>query len=203
MPDNKRTRIISLEGGPAVGKTTLAKNLQKLLPDIYFNYEDPAIAINKARELNLDKNKEADFVANQKIFITETIKRCQNLPVGTVILDLSPEETEFHTFSWPKFINQDWDMEKNLKSELAQLRQYRSELILYLDCSPEILRQRKTADQTRNRGSFDQYLSGLHQLRKEWFNHLNHVTIKRVDNMTEIQLVDWAINWLRERQVIS
>ena len=187
-----------MEGGPAVGKTTLAKRLQKRLPDIYFSFEDPKPAIAKAKALNLDKRIEQDFIANQKIFIKESIKRYQNLPSGVVIMDLSPEETEFHTFCWPKLIGQNWDMEKSLAKELTELRKYRSTTILYLDGNDELLRSRKASDKTRSRSSFEEYLTGLHQLRKDWFSRLDYVTIKNVANLSEEKLEGWTIGWLKD-----
>ncbi|MBU1149019.1 AAA family ATPase [Patescibacteria group bacterium] len=190
------TRIISLEGGPAVGKTTLARNLKKRLPKIHFNFEDSTLAVSKARQQNLDKTIEQDFIENQKIFIKETIEKCQQLPDTYVVMDLSPEETEFHTICWPKAIGKSWNMEKNLAKELTQLKKFRSLTILYLDCPENVLRSRKKDDNTRQRSSFEQYLSSLHQFRKKWFNQLDYVTMKNVTNMSEEELAAWTVNWL-------
>ncbi|MED4585383.1 hypothetical protein P9578_21600 [Brevibacillus choshinensis] len=80
-------QILSLQGGMAAGKTTLAKRLQDALEDVLVVYENPYPLIEKRKQLNLDLKKEKDFILNQKMFIEQEVEKYRRLPDANIIYD--------------------------------------------------------------------------------------------------------------------
>ncbi|PHE55803.1 AAA family ATPase [Bacillus pseudomycoides] len=179
--------IISLQGGMAVGKTTLARNLEKKYKNLHVFYENPYPIVQKRKELNLDIRKKEGFVHNQRLFIQAEIERFKTLPEGIVLLDRGPEDIEFYTLHFPKSIGENWDIETELNQELQELRNCRSNLILYLDAPVEILRERKKTDKTRSRNSFEEQLKFYNQ-EKNWYKHFNTTMILDVGFKTELEV---------------
>jgi deoxyadenosine/deoxycytidine kinase len=64
----KLKTVLSLQGFMAAGKTTLAKRLENRINEVTFSYENPIPVIEKRKSLNLDINKEQDFIINQRLF---------------------------------------------------------------------------------------------------------------------------------------
>lgn len=191
--------IVSIQGGMAVGKTTLAKRLKERLGDVQVSFENPSNAIQRVKELGLDKFKENDFIEIQRIFIYAEIERFKNLKANSkVIIDLGPEEIEFYTLFFPQSIGQNWNIENALANELKELRECRLDGILSLDASPEVLLTRKESDGMRKRGFFDHYLKGLHPYKKEWFERFDYTTILNVDKMSIEETEAYAMKWLKE-----
>ncbi len=190
--------IVSLQGGMAAGKTTLAKRLQERLQDVRVSFENPSDAVNRVKELGLDKFKEQDFIEIQRIFINAEIERYQRLKENSkVIIDLGPEEIEFYTLFFPRSIGQTWDVETQLAGELKALRECRLDGILFLDASPEVLTARKTSDETRRRGFFEHYLKGLHSYKKIWFEQVKRATIMNVAELSIEETEAYAVDWLK------
>jgi deoxyadenosine/deoxycytidine kinase len=187
-------RILSIQGGMAAGKTTLAKRLEKRLKDVTFVYENPYPIVEKRKKLNLDIYKEKDFIINQKLFIEAEIERFNQLPQGAVIFDRGPEDVEFYTLYFPKAIDQDWNVEEQLKDELQELRKCRSDVILYLDASIKTLYERKKADGTRGRDSFEQNMK-LYPYEKEWFKQFNTYFVD-VNNKNIDELEEWSVEFI-------
>jgi deoxyadenosine/deoxycytidine kinase len=186
--------IISLQGGMAVGKSTLAYRLQRNLHDTKVILEYP-----KKRPAGLDMFKENDFYQIQRYFIQLEIERYRNLPPGNVIIDLGPEEIEFYTLFFPQSIGQDWKVAEALHNELSALRECRLDGIFYLDASPKILSSRKEGDPERKRGFFDNYLKYLHPFKKPWFAKLKNTTFIDVDQLTPEELEQWTLDWLKRQ----
>lgn len=186
--------ILSLQGGMAVGKTTLAHRLHNRLRNVEVSFEYP-----KKRPKDLDVFKEEEYYKIQRYFIKLEIERYRNLSKGNVIIDLGPEEIEFYTLFFPKCIGQNWNVEDALKKELLELRECRIDSILYLDISTDILCSRKDADKERKRGFFENYIKYLHPLKRPWFEKEKNTTFINVDNMTPEGLEDWTLNWLKQQ----
>lgn len=186
--------ILSLQGGMAVGKTTLGRNLQKELKKVEVSYEYP-----KKRPEGLDMFKEDDYYEIQRYFINLEVERYNNLANKNVIIDLGPEEIEFYTLLFPKSIGQDWNVEDTLRRELQDLRKCKLDGILFLDGSKEVLYSRKEADPGRKRGSFDNYIRYLHLFKKAWFEKKENTTFINVDNLTPKELETWTLQWLKEK----
>lgn len=185
--------IISLQGGMAVGKTTLAKKLQSRLKNITCSFE-----YQKNKPEGLDMFNEQDYYKIQTYFIMLEIDRYKNLPAGNVILDSGPEEIEFYTLFFPKSIGANWNVEDVLADDLAELRKCNIDEILYLDANPDTLIQRKDGDITRKRGFFENYLVYLHPFKKEFFSRKNNTTILDVNNMSPEEVEEWVLYWLEE-----
>lgn len=173
-------RVISLQGGMAAGKTTLAKRLERAIRDAWVIYEDPSALVQKRKELALDLQKEKDFIVNQRMFIEHEVERFRRLPDANIIYDRGPEDIECYTLHYPLSIGKEWDIEGQLKAELKELRSCRSDAIIYLDAQTNTLLVRKEGDATRSRGSFAQAMRML-PYEKEWFSRLPATTVLPVD----------------------
>ncbi len=160
--------IISIQGAMASGKTTLARALEEAYPELHVYYENPYPIVQKRKELGLDIRTEDGFVENQRLFIQAELERFRHFPDGHIILDRGPEDLEFYTLHYPQIHGHDWDMEFRLKTELEALRECRSDQILYLRASNQLLQTRRDADQTRTRQSFAQH-EPLWALEEKWY----------------------------------
>lgn len=160
--------IVSIQGGMASGKTTLAQALEDAYPELHVYYENPYPIVQKRKELGLDIRTEDGFVENQRLFIQAEIERFRHFPDGHIILDRGPEDLEFYTLHYPQIHGHDWDIESRLKTELEALRECRSDQILYLRASNQLLQTRRDADQTRTRQSFEQH-QPLWALEENWY----------------------------------
>lgn len=175
-------QILSLQGGMAAGKTTLAKRLQNAREDVVVVYENPYPLIEKRKQMNLDLQKEKDFIRNQKMFIEFEVEKYRRLPDANIIYDRGPEDIEFYTIFYPISIGEEWDIEGQLKAELSELRACRSDGILYLDAKAETLLAQKQADATRSRNSFGQAMRLL-PYEKAWFAQLHRTTVLEIDEL--------------------
>jgi deoxyadenosine/deoxycytidine kinase len=187
--------VVSLQGFMAAGKTTLAKRLENKINEVTFSYENPIPIIEKRNKLNLDLNKEEDFIINQRLFIEAEIERFRNLPDdGKVISDRGPEDIEFFTLHYPLLIGQNWDVESQLKKELQELRRCRSDFILYLNASEKTLSDRRQGDHSRRRGSFEKFLK-MYYFEKEWYKKFNTLFVN-VNDKTPEELEIWTLQYL-------
>ena len=186
--------IISLQGGMAVGKSTLAQRLQNRYQNIYFSFE-----YQKKKPDGLDMFRESDYYKIQSYFIRLEIDRFKNLPSGNVIIDLGPEEIEFYTLFFPKSIGLNWNVEEALKDDLNELRNCKVDGILYLDANIDTLKQRKSGDYSRKRGFFENYIKYLHPYKKQYVQSQNNVTVINVNDMPIEKVEEWVVNWLNEK----
>jgi deoxyadenosine/deoxycytidine kinase len=189
-------QILSIQGGMAGGKTTLARMLEKQINNVYFIYENPYPIVEKRNNRKLDIHTEEGFVENQRMFIEAEIKRYRNLPDKKVIFDRGPEDIEFYTLHFPIANGFEWDIEHLLETELKELRKCRSDLILYLDASEETLHQRKQSDLSKSRTSFNKNIK-LYKYEKEWFKQFKTQVVD-INKKTPEQLRDWTLNFLKE-----
>ncbi|MGP1907995.1 AAA family ATPase [Metabacillus sp. JX24] len=189
-------KILSIQGGMAGGKTTLAKRLEKLMQDVFFLYENPYPNLERRNGMNLDISTREGFVENQRIFIASEINRFNNLPDGKIIFDRGPEDIEFYTLHYPLANEYVWDVENELQNELQELRECRSDYILYLDANEETLRSRKQNDKTRGRSTFEQSLK-IYSFEKEWFKQFN-TRVVDVNHLTPHQLEKFTMKFLKE-----
>lgn len=163
--------VISMQGGMASGKTTLARELEASLKDVIVSYEDITEAIKEVKSRGLDKSLMEDYLEIQRIFIRHEIKRYDRLINSgkNVIIDMGPDQIEFYTINYPKSIGEKWDVELLLKDELKALRECTLDMIIYLDADIETLIDRKESDNTRSRGFFKHYIDNLHNRKRDWF----------------------------------
>lgn len=195
--------ILSIQGGMASGKTTLAQALEDAYPELHIYYENPYPIVQKRKELGLDIRTEDGFVENQRLFIQAELERFHHFPDGHIILDRGPEDLEFYTLHYPQVHGHDWDMEFRLKTELEALRRCRSDLILYLQAPEHLLRERRDADQTRTRQSFAQH-EPLWKLEQNWYEqfpvHPIDTTAKTLEQVRQAAIHRLAVTGIIERE---
>ena len=123
-------RILSLQGGMAVGKTTAARYLAKRGVPVFL--EDISAPAAQCRLLGLDKRSRKGYIETQRLFIANEIAGWQAASRHPVaVLDLGPEEIEFYTLHYPATIGQDWPVAEDLAPELAALRRCRVDRTLF------------------------------------------------------------------------
>lgn len=189
--------VLSLQGGMAVGKTTAARWLAAHEPSVQVLEEDIAAPIAEVRRLGLDKHRFADYLAIQRLFIQHEIDRWQTAQsFACVATDLGAAETEFYTLHYPASIGQDWPVAQALAPELAALRRCRAQHTLFLDASPAVLRARKEADTTRDRGFFEHSLTRLLPAKRAWFAAQPGTEFLPTDTLTPAQLCRAVHTWV-------
>lgn len=191
--------IISIQGGMAVGKTTVIKRLEKRLKNINFVYEKPLGLVRKRDAMKLDINTQSGFMRNQRLFINAEVEKYQNLPAGISLFDRGPEDIEAYTLNYPKSINKNWNIEKLLAKELKTLRQCRSDAILFLRASKETLLERKLSDPTRGRSSFGHYLDNLYQLEEIFFKNIKRVEYLDTDHLGIDEMEKHVMGWVTKK----
>ncbi|MED2514062.1 AAA family ATPase [Bacillus thuringiensis] len=189
--------VISLQGPMASGKTTLAKRLERCGRSVI--YENPYPIVEKRKRLNLDMNSKEGFIINQKMFIEAKIKEFQNVKDSVVIFDRGPEDIEFFTLFYPTIIGEEWDIEAELKDELYELRECRSDAIFYLDVTKKNVYDRKNNDRTRNRSTFEEQFK-LVETEKDWYKQFP-VTYVDTNRLTVDDLEVYFMDWLKEREL--
>ncbi|HDX9692818.1 AAA family ATPase [Bacillus thuringiensis] len=187
--------VISLQGPMASGKTTLAKRLEKRGFQVI--YENPYPIVEKRKKLNLDMNSKVGFIMNQKMFMEAKIKEFQNVKDSVEIFDRGPEDIEFFTLFYPTIIEEEWDIEAELKGELYKLRECRSDAIFYLDVTKKNVYDRKNNDRTRNRSTFEEQFQ-LVETEKDWYKQFP-VTYVDTNRLTVDDLEVYFMDWLKER----
>jgi thymidylate kinase len=187
--------VISLQGPMASGKTTVAKRLEKR--GFRVIYENPYPIVEKRKKLNLDMNSKVGFIMNQKMFMEAKIKEFQNVKDSVVIFDRGPEDIEFFTLFYPTIIGEEWDIEAELKDELYELRECRSDAIFYLDVTKKNVYDRKNNDRTRNRSTFEEQFK-LVETEKDWYKQFP-VTYVDTNRLTVDDLEVYFMKWLKER----
>ena len=189
--------ILTIQGGMAVGKTTALQALVRDFPACHFNHESLVPIVAKRNTLGLDITKLDDFVENQRLFIQAECERYDALPSGEVVLDRGPEDVEFYTLMFPRSLNEQWSIEDKLKAELRALRARRSDRILFLRASADVLRKRQESDTSRRRGSFHHYINRLYPLEEAWFSSLPYTDIMSVDGLSPDEMKQVISNWIR------
>jgi len=197
---SKRPKILSLQGCMASGKTTALKFIENNADDIIASYEWDDEIINVLNRHNYDKSVLGDYIEVQRIWIDKEIRRYKkaiDMKSNYVVMDFGAEEIEFHTLYWPRTIGQAWDMEKYLHRELEELRNCLPDKILFLKASGEKLRYNKLSDSVRQRRYFEYYFNKIMPLKEEWLKGLNNVDYLVVDDLSQEQLGEEVLSWVR------
>ena len=191
--------ILSLQGCMAVGKTTAARYLQQHCPQVQVCFEDNAAVIAEIKRRKLDKNRYADYLEIQRLFLQNELRRWQMVQNGPpAVMDFGAEEIEFYTLNYPQSRGLDWDrkaIQQALAPELAAVQACMPEHILFLDASEETLRARKEGDTTRSREFFEYYRAHLLPLKREWFREKENVTFLSTDGLTAEQVGERVRQW--------
>ena len=187
-------KIIALEGSRAVGKTTLIENLRIRSPDLLildgYKYE--------SKKLNL--LKENEFLKNQKIYIKQKIEQYRQLKntAQTALVVRGVENIEFFTLHHPRVYGFNWDVEKYLRDELNELRNYQSDWILYLDASKETIMKRKN-DDVRKRKDMDFWVNNWVIEMKQWFSQYFYTCFVNTDTLSKEEVALECLNRIKSK----
>ena len=162
-----RPLVLALQGSMAVGKTSAARWLAAHDPALHVCLEDNTAVLAEVRRRGLDKTRLPDYLAIQRLWIGQEVRRWQAAQAyPCTVLDFGAEEIEFYTLHYPRTIGRDWPVEELLAPELAALRQCMPRRILFLDAPDPVLRRRKEGDAARDRGFFEHSLTALLPLKR-------------------------------------
>lgn len=189
-------KIIALEGSRAVGKTTLVENLRKLYPDLLI------LKGYKYNQKKFNLLKEDDFCENQKIYINQKIEQYSQLKkiAQNTLVVRGVEDIEFFTLHHPKIYGFDWDMERNMRDELIELRKYQSDIILYLDASKETILKRKDED-VRKRDDMDFWLNNWLLNMKQWFSQYSYTHFVDTDTLSKEEVAIECIKLMKHELI--
>jgi len=190
--------ILSIQGCMASGKTSALHYIAGHLPDVTVFYEDNREVIEQTAREGLIKTQPEDYLKIQRLWIAHEMERYRSAGQHRCsVLDFGPEEIEFYTLNYPQTVGADWDVENSLHRELADLRQCRSDRILFLDADKATLLSRKNGDANRSRLFFEHYTESLMPLKKKWFSGKDNVDILQTDDLSKEQVGQYAVNWIR------
>ena len=189
--------VLSLQGCMASGKTTAIKYIQKKVPYVNVSFESNEDVIQQIKMKNLNKDKFADYIEIQKLWITKEIHRYDRAKqFDCTIMEFGADEIEFYTLNYPKSIGADWDVEKNLQQELQQLRSCMPDRILFFEASGQVLKARSENDVTRTRTFFNHHLEYLLPLKNEWFRGASNVDVLNVNTISQEQVGEKVKLWI-------
>ncbi|MCL2407563.1 MAG: hypothetical protein FWC95_06500 [Defluviitaleaceae bacterium] len=191
--------LLSLQGGMAVGKTTAARLVQKILPHVYVDFEEPVPIWQEVVRLGLLENTAENFVTRQRMFIEYEIKRREEAIKrgGVTLFDLGAEEIEFYSLYYPKSIGLDIDPEVMLAEDLAKLRLIRPSGVLYLDAGHGVLSRRRKDDTEKNRGFFDHYIEKMADDKRVFFLGYPNCTFLDVAEADIGAVADKVAEWVK------
>ena len=196
-----RPLVLALQGSMAVGKTSAARWLAAHDPALHVCLEDNAAVLAEVRRRGLDKTRLPDYLAIQRLWIGQEVRRWQAAQAyPCTVLDFGAEEIEFYTLHYPCTIGRDWPVEELLAPELAALRQCMPRRILFLDAPDEVLCRRKAGDTSRDRGFFEHSLTALLPLKRAWFAAKDNVDFLDTASLTPDEVGAAVLDWtVRQR----
>ena len=182
--------VIAVEGSRAVGKTTLLRALSEVFPRAFVRegFEKSSV--------HFDMNSEEGFCACEKWYIEREIETFAKLPEGLVLLARGPESIEFHCLNYARLSGKTWDASQRLAHDIVCLRQCRSNRVLYLSASIDILKDRARADSKRRDG-LEEWFEVWHPAMELFFLSLPHVNVLRTDGCCADDVLRIVTNWIQ------
>lgn len=187
--------VFSLSGSKAVGKTTLIKGLRNTILGLQvregFRQTDTGFCMDI----------EEEYYANQRWYINREIneyisyKKCGQ----PVLLLRGPEDVEFYTVHYPITKGFSWDVEKNLYKELKKLRECRSDYIIYLDATEDVVLHRKNSDETKPRKNMQNWMSNWQPYLEPYMKSIEYTKIIDTSNLTAEEVLKEVTKWMVER----
>ena len=188
---------MSVQGPQAVGKTSVLRSIQKRRPEVTFLFENPQPLVVERDARGLDISTKQGFIENQRLFIEAELHRWQSLGAGCFVFDRGPEDTECYTRCYPIVTRNDWDVERELATELEALKCCRPERLLYMKARGDILIKRRENDRTRARRSFD--LTAF-EIYEDWYLRNLNVDVLDVSDLdpeeVEATVEEWIMAWV-------
>lgn len=170
---------ISISGPMAVGKTTLIRALCRSVPGASAIYEDAAKvnAIYKDLSAESSANFARDF--KQILFLNDLCKKFEQVDSELVFVDKGVEDYIFFWLrSYELMDNPRPDFEPFIQRVYDNLAGFHSDKIIYLNAPDDVLVSRKSIDQTRARGFFDEFLERFRKRELEFFCQLGAETLE-------------------------
>lgn len=192
--------ILSLQGSPAVGKTTALQYVQAHAPYIHISYEldtEMQNIFEEIKRLQLNRAILCDYMTISKLLINNEITRwnkVQSYPC--TIMDNGAELIEFHMLHYPLSIGEKWDIETLMAEELYNLRKCMPYRILFLEAEINTIRTHNENDIIRERKFFENYVTRLLPLQKEWFFNKDYVDILNVDGYSKEEVGSCVLEWI-------
>jgi deoxyadenosine/deoxycytidine kinase len=192
--------LLSLQGCMAAGKTTAAQIVERRLPEIKVDYENPIPVWQEVMRRGLFVDEPWAFAERQRMFIQYEISRVNNAKKrgGVTLFDLGIEEIEFFTLFYPKSKGFDWDIENLLAPELAELRGLRPHGCLFLDAGRDVLFSRRKSDTVKSRGFFDHFIEYMAEYKIKWFTGFPNTDFLCVERLTIDEVSDRIIIWIKK-----
>lgn len=187
--------VFSLSGSKAVGKTTLINGLRKTIPELQvregFRQTDTGLCMDI----------EEEYYENQRWYIKREIEeyhmyRNSNKPA---LLLRGPEDVEFYTLHYPITKGYEWDVEKHLYIELEQLRACRSDYIIYLDASEDIILHRKRSDVTKPRINMQNWMRYWQPYIEPYMKAIEYTKVFDTSNLDSAGVLKEITEWMVER----
>ncbi len=187
--------IFSLSGCKAVGKTTLLREIKNKLPNIIIREGF------RKFDMGFDTSIEEQFYENERCYIRREIEEYKIFreSKSPALLLRGAEDLEFYALHYPKIIGTTWDVEHNLRNELAELRKCSSDYILYLDVDLEIINQRKNHDATKTRNNMKNWLENWQPFIEDYIKANPKTTILNTNKMSAKEVLTWSLKWILER----
>lgn len=183
--------IIALEGARAVGKTTLLKNIRAVDNSIkvFHGY--------KYRGKNFDLNNVEGFCANQLIYIRQKLEQYATVnDAETNLITRGTEDIIFYTLNYPRIMGYDWNVELRLDTWISRLKAKKSDAIIYLDATDEIILERNYND-TRNRPDLENWLTLWHDEMRHWFSSYNNCVFVDTSQLIAEEVADKVLELIK------
>lgn len=148
---------------------------------------------------NLDIEEE--YYKNQQWYIQREIEEYNNFRSNKepALLLRGPEDLEFYTLHYPFINNYNWNVEYNLKKELAKLRLCRSDYIIYLDASAEEILKRKNNDKTKPRINMQNWLQNWQPYIEPYMKKIPYTTVFDTTYLSSDELLEVTASWILKR----
>ena len=171
-------KILSIQGPPAVGKTTLLKKLvEKTKYDVIVNSE----IFEKEKKMQIIKGYDlksySDFLKNQQSFFSCEYRRWQrvkDLECQALLFDRGPENTICFSYVYPRAINATWNIDSHIPTFIKKYILRESDQIIYLYADKLILEKRKSTDLLRERKYFETIMQ-YYELELEYYGKKENV----------------------------
>ena len=184
--------IIALEGARAVGKTTLLNNIQKVDNSIkvFHGY--------KYRGKNFDLNSVEGFCANQLIYIHQKLEQYATVNDAEInLITRGTEDIIFYTLNYPRIMGCDWNVESRLDAWISRLKAKKSDAIIYLDATDEIILERNNNDM-RNRPNLKNWLILWQDEMRRWFSNYNNCVFVDTSQLIAAEVADKVFELIKK-----
>lgn len=190
--------IISIEGFKGVGKSTLISELKRRHPDYFFITSKERNEYIKRYPLRNIENHEQKFYEMQKVLTMFLYESWQEIASHKIaVLDRGPEELLFYTYNYPAYYGKDWDVEMNLCKEIAYMKKMKSNKIIFLTASDQVIQARKIADdKIRISGGNNEFLSS--KALKDFFREFEYTSFIHTDNLTVEEVADTFLQGIQK-----